>query len=80
MGRTPYIIDSLSITPQCRKRFFWSNIPGLAELETRLHEKKLDGPVLDQYLNKNLGRTANVRRVNTITTKRTCLQDGKIKI
>lgn len=37
-----------------------------------------DGPVLDDYLDKNLGRKANVEKICTITTKRSCLQDGNV--
>lgn len=80
MDTNPYIFDSLSMTPQCRKRYFWSNIPGLQDLEKTMKNNRQQGPELEKYLHKNLGRTANVRKVNTITTKKTCLQDGNKKI
>ncbi|XP_050533477.1 DNA (cytosine-5)-methyltransferase 3C-like [Daktulosphaira vitifoliae] len=72
----PYVLDSFSLTPQRRRRFFWSNIPNIESLQCTHSTDDNYGPVLDEYLDKNLGRKANVNKIGTITTKRNCLQDG----
>lgn len=75
----PCIIDSLHLSPQRRKRFFWNNLPCIENMIyslsiiTKEYER-----LLDDCLTKNLGRVANVDKIGTITTKRTCLNDGNI--
>ncbi|XP_060847967.1 DNA (cytosine-5)-methyltransferase 3C-like [Rhopalosiphum padi] len=75
----PFVFDSLHFSPQRRKRFFWANLPGLEKLSydweigligTNEHK-------LEEYLAKSLNRRANVEKIGTITSKRSCLQDGK---
>lgn len=75
-----YVLDSKKVSPQIRKRIFCSNIPGITDLQVYLNETDDEGPVLDDFLNKNLGRKANITKCNTITTKQTCLQDSNIVI
>lgn len=79
MDSEPYVIDSLHLSPQRRKRFFWNNLPDIDSLIDKLqHETRLNEPVLNDCLTKNLGRTANFDKIGTITTKRNCLNDGII--
>ncbi|XP_050437300.1 DNA (cytosine-5)-methyltransferase 3B-like [Adelges cooleyi] len=73
----PYVLDSLDLSPQRRRRFFWSNIPNIESLQCARTANDVCTPLLDEYLDKNLGRKANVDKIGTITTKRNCLQDGK---
>lgn len=74
LGCEPYVIDSCNVSPQMRQRFFWTNLPGVAEMIAT--NKKDIGPTLDSCLDENLGRQANVSKVGTITTKRSCFQDS----
>jgi len=37
-------------------------------------------PKLEDYLEKNLDRQANVEKIGTITSKRSCLQDSMLMI
>lgn len=72
------------MSPQRRRRLFWSNIPNIGELDytvEHIHRPHLlYGPKLDDYLEKNLNRQANISKIGTITTKRSCLQDGILLI
>ncbi|CAH1732600.1 unnamed protein product [Aphis gossypii] len=75
----PNVIDSLHYSPQRRRRFFWANLPSIRQL-SYTREIGLLGdnePKLEDYLEKNLDRQANVEKVGTITSKRSCLQDGR---
>lgn len=70
----PFVIDSHNVSPQARRRFFWTNLPGVTHSTSMSDE--VEGPTLDSCLDKNLGRRANVSKVRTITTKRSCLQES----
>ncbi|XP_026819840.1 DNA (cytosine-5)-methyltransferase 3C-like [Rhopalosiphum maidis] len=75
----PNIVDSLHFSPQRRRRFFWANLPDMEQLfhAREIGQIGIDEPKLEDYLEKNLDRRANVEKVGTITSKRSCLQDGK---
>ncbi|CAI6362145.1 unnamed protein product [Macrosiphum euphorbiae] len=74
----PVVLDSLHLSPQRRKRYFWSSLPGIAMYADIQKDKyAFDAPKLEDYLEKNLDRQANVEVVGTITSKRSCLQDSK---
>jgi len=75
----PCTINSLHLSAQQRKRFFWSNLVDIKNIDLDKDEKNV-GPLLDEYLNKNLNRVANVDKIGTITTKKSCLQDGKLRL
>jgi len=66
------------LSPQDRVRFFWSNLEDIDKLELHIDKYNI-GPLLDIYLNKNLNRHANVDKIGTITTKKGCLKDGKLR-
>lgn len=70
------MIDSVNVSPMCRQRYFWSNIPEMDHLQESIKENV--GPLLEEYLDINLGRKANYKKIRTITTKKSCLQDGNI--
>lgn len=77
----PIVLDSLHFSPQRRKRFFWSNLPGITKLPDIQKMKYVtNAPKLEDYLEKNLDRQANVEIVGTITSKRSCLQDSMLLI
>ncbi|KAL4152868.1 hypothetical protein QTP88_000701 [Uroleucon formosanum] len=74
----PVVVDSLHFSPQRRRRYFWSSILGITELTCfQDMDIDIDEPKLEDYLEKNLDRQANVEKVGTITSKRSCLQDSK---
>lgn len=78
----PIIVDSLHFSPQRRKRYFWSNLMGVAEMAyvQKMDNYDIDEPKLEDYLEKILDRQANVEKVGTITSKRSCLQDSMLLI
>lgn len=78
LGCQPLVIDSCNMSPQARRRLFWTNMPGVSE--SIAANNKGEGPTLDTCLDNNLGRQANVSKVRTITTKRSCLQDGNYNV
>lgn len=71
----PIIIDSLHLSLQNLNIYLWSQIPGLANWKIDyLSAKK---PKVEDYYEKNLDRKVNVKRIGTITSKKSCLQNGK---
>ncbi|CAI6377412.1 unnamed protein product [Macrosiphum euphorbiae] len=74
----PIVLDSFHFNPQRRKRYIWSNFPRITMLPDIQKLKYVNNaPKLDDNLEKNLDRQANVECVGTITSKRSCLQDNK---
>jgi len=78
----PIIFDSLHFSPQRRKRYFWSDLPGIKQLAyaREMDDFDINQPKLMDYLEKNLDRQANVEKIGTITSKRSCLQDSMLMI
>ncbi|XP_022904316.1 DNA (cytosine-5)-methyltransferase 3A-like [Onthophagus taurus] len=65
----PMIIDAGWVTPMRRPRLFWGNLPSIA------HQEIIDdGPLLQSVLLP--GRTANVDKLQTVTTKSNSLLQG----
>lgn len=79
LDREPCTVNSLCVSPQRRERYFWSNLPNISKRKV-FDVIKTIGPILDDFLDKNLGRKATVEKICTITTKKRCLQDGKLNL
>lgn len=70
----------LTLQPSTTEKIFWFDLPGLRQQLSYSWEVGLNEPKLEDYLEKNLDRQANVEKVGTITSKRSCLQDGILLI
>jgi hypothetical protein len=67
-----------TLQPTKTEKVFWAILPGLDKLsyDREIGLIGIDEPKLEEFLEKSLNRRANVEKIGTITSKRSCLQDG----
>uniref|UniRef100_A0A672HQU9 Uncharacterized protein n=1 Tax=Salarias fasciatus TaxID=181472 RepID=A0A672HQU9_SALFA len=68
----PVLVDAITVSPAHRARYFWGNIPGMSRPIIASQNDKLN---LQDCL--ELGRTARVTKVRTITTNPNSLKQKK---
>nr|XP_020464858.1 uncharacterized protein LOC109965298 [Monopterus albus] len=68
----PVLVDAVKVSPAHRARYFWGNIPGMSRPIIASQNDKLS---LQDCL--EIGRTARVTKVRTITTNPNSLKQGK---
>ncbi|XP_018319995.1 DNA (cytosine-5)-methyltransferase 3A [Agrilus planipennis] len=71
LGCEPKLCDSVRLSAHKRARLFWGNLPSLSQ-----NEFPDEGPCLQSYLMP--GRTATLRKVNSLTTARNSLEKGAV--
>ncbi|XP_061486762.1 DNA (cytosine-5)-methyltransferase 3B [Rhineura floridana] len=68
----PVMMDAVKVSPAHRARYFWGNLPGM---NRPLIASKADKVELQDCL--EYGRTAKLKKVQTITTKSNSIKQGK---
>nr|XP_061802999.1 DNA (cytosine-5)-methyltransferase 3C-like [Nerophis lumbriciformis] len=69
----PVIMDAVHVSPAHRARYFWGNVPGMSRPLTTSQDQKIS---LQDCL--EVGRTAKLDKVRTITTKSSSLVQTKV--
>lgn len=78
LDSNPYIIDSVYTSAIKHKRYFWSNIPKIECLQRTIEDDNNIGPVLNEYLDENLGRKATVNKMCTMATQKGCSKNSNM--